>query len=252
MAALRAIGVATILALPLGIVSGAQISPASLFVLSVAAGFTFWEYAARAPMLISFRDARPYNLLRALLCAIVLFVLSTALDTTVQTPLAELIREAGGRLPALPLGGTLWVNLPDTMGPVAQAATAIVLILSAVICAVFLLLCLNGWPGRGLNVWAALPTLGLSSEQSPAGHLLMLAVVNLILGGMVLLVYPIAFSGVLSALGQGRDLGPLGLIWGLAGWAIIPSFLVLRGCALLRVAQLVARQQRGSGPVSLA
>lgn len=223
---------------------------AALFAL-MAAFFTFSEYAARAPSLVEFRDARPYNRIRALALLSAVLVASAMLYDGQGGALLQAFRaEVAALSEAIDLPYTpvhlLVQTLPRETAPqlvaeVRAAATAAYAI-SLLMVAVFVLAIRWGnWPGRGgFNVWINLPQFDPTAGGDVVERLQRDAHVNLALGLLLPLLAPLV-ADFLSVPFDGRALRePALLVWMVMAWAFIPASLAMRGLALHRLSWLIA------------
>lgn len=252
-AALRAGSVACLVALPQVLVGhpggSAQLS---LLVALLAAAFVFSEYLAEAPSLVEFRDARPYNRLRAAALGLTLLGGSALLrpDWAGLAPVAALRRlgELWASLLDLPwspvhlLGAGLPRGTPPELaGAVATlAATAYGLSLLMVL-AFATALRWSRWPGQAaFNMWVNLPQFDPTSGGDVVQRLHQNALVNVALGLMLPLIIPIVASPLEIAFDGPHLRDPAALVWVAAAWALVPASLAMRGLALHRLARLVA------------
>lgn len=263
-AALRAGAVALLVALPqmlLGSPGGS--AQLSLLVALFAAGFVFSEYAAEAPSLVEFRDARPYNRLRATVLGLMLLAGCLALrpDLAGAPPVAALrsLGDLWARLVDLPwsplhlLLGGLGPAVPPGLHATVAAFAATAYGLSLLMVLTFAV-ALRGsrWPGQAaFNVWVNLPQFDPTSGGDVVQRLHQNALVNVALGLLLPLIVPI----VADPLGMAFD-GPLlrdpaALVWVVAAWAFVPASLAMRGLALHRLALMIAahraRMRRAHG-----
>ena len=103
----------------------------------------------------------------------------------------------------------------------------------------------RGWPLRhaAFNVWVNLPTFDPTTGSDIAWRLKRDAWVNTLLG--ILLTFLLPFFGVAGgASGLFAPASPQTLVWTLALWSFLPTSLIMRGMALLRVAGLITAKRR--------
>lgn len=226
----------------------------ALFAL-LAAAFTASEYAAAAPSLVEFRDARPFNRLRVLALFATVAVLSmiVGLDGDRST-LALLMRAVGARLgESADFAGSpvrnLLLALPPGTGPeTARAlrdAAAMAYLASLLMVAAFVLTV--RWRGfaqdRAFNVWVNLPQFDPTAGGDVVERLGRDALFNLLLGTLLPILVPMALYALSGPL-QGAILGgPAAMVWTVTAWAFIPASLLMRGLALHRVAAMIAAQR---------
>ena len=213
--------------------------------------FTFIEYAAASPSIMEFRDARPYNRLRAGSILVALAVVCAMLrpdwrDAAWALPV-QWLGEEWGALLALPwspvhlLANTLPEEVEPALYRAVFAATAAVYGLSLLMVLLFALsVRLRGWPLRSsFNIWVNLPqfdpTAGDVVERLQQG-----ALVNVALGFLLPLLAPLV-ADLLSGPFEGGVLrDPAMLVWLVIAWAFVPASLAMRGLALHRLAVLIA------------
>jgi hypothetical protein len=264
-AALRASLVALIVALPqllLGQGSGGAAQVVVLVAL-LAWLYTFSEYAAEAPSVLEFRDARPYNRLRlgTLLVAVVIACAMLRPDWS-HAPAAQPVRWLGEtwawllELPWSPVHHLLSTLPPGTDPQIVQnlfAAAAAAYGLSLLMVLAFaLVIRFHRWPGHSsFNVWVNLPQFDPTAGGDVVQRLHQNALVNVSLGFLLPLIVPIV-ADVLRVAFDGPYLrDQAALVWVVVAWAFIPASLAMRGLALHRLAQMIAahraRLQRASG-----
>lgn len=267
---LRASLVALIVALPqllLGQGSGGAAQVVVLMAL-LAALYIFSEYAAQAPSILEFRDARPYNRLRlgALVAALLVACAMLRPDWS-DAPAAQPIRwlgEAWARLLDLPwspvhhLLATLPSGASPRLGDALFAAAAAAYGLSLLMVLTFaLVIRLQRWPGHSaFNVWVNLPQFDPTSGGDVVQRLQQNALVNVSLGLLLPLILPIVADVLQVAFAGSRLQSPAALVWVVVAWAFVPASLAMRGLALHRLAQMIAahraRLHRGSDFAQLA
>jgi hypothetical protein len=253
VAFLRAIFVALLVAMPQLLLQPEHTQATQLVALAalIAGGFTFVEYVAPAPSLMEFRDARPYNRIRAIfmilgiLAACVMF--RPGWDAQ---PLHDLLHHLGeawhdGLMPWTPvhlLVGSLPADADPHLVRSVQAAATAIYGLSLLMILTFLVAVrwLN-WPGHGVfNVWVNLPQFDPMAGGDVVKRLQHDAQVNLALGLLLPMIAPMV-ADLLSAPFDGIALRePAALVWTLMLWAFLPASLAMRGLALHRLASLIA------------
>lgn len=253
MAALRAGFMSLLVALPqllLGHGTPGTRQLVALFALMTGL-FTFSEYAARAPSLVEFRDARPYNRIRAVaLLAAVLLVSAMLHEHKADSLLRTLHRgaQAWGEAVDLPftpihlLVGTLPHDVAPRLVAEIRAAATMAYAISLLMIGTFALAIRWGnWPGRGgFNVWINLPQFDPTAGGDVVQRLQRDAHVNLALGILLPLIAPLV-ANLLSVPFDGAVLRePAALVWMVVAWAFIPASLAMRGLALNRLAWLIA------------
>ncbi|MBP1807232.1 hypothetical protein [Rubellimicrobium aerolatum] len=250
-AALRAMVMAALALLPHlllgdGSPGGRQLAGLSALILAL---FVFSEYASRSPILVEFRDARPYNRIRvvAVLSALILVCLAIRHDLWPESSpgLTLQLGAAWGDLPGSPVR-LLARTMPEPADPVLartvlDAAAMAYGVSLLMVVAFALAIRLGQWPGRSaFNVWINLPQFDPTAGGDLVGRLRRDAQVNLILGLLLPWLAPLA-ADLLAAPFEGAALRePVALVWTVMAWAFIPASLAMRGLALHRLAALIA------------
>jgi hypothetical protein len=229
----------------------------ALFAL-LAFAFAALEYASAAPSLVEFRDAPPFNRLRASGLLVALLAVSLLLREGAGVSTGErLLRALAGRLgealdrPLLPVG-LLRAALGDGLDPARaealRAAAGVAYLVSLGMAGTFaLLLRRGGWPTtRAFNLWINLPQFDPTAGGDVVGRLGGEANLNLLLGVLLPFLLPVA-AGALSPLGGALLAEPTATAWLVILWAFLPASLLMRGLALHRVAGLIAAQRRRAG-----
>lgn len=221
------------------------------FCVLIAAVFTFSEYASRAPSLVEFRDARPYNRIRATALAVAVLLACVILQgpggLSLPDPLRRLVQAWGAALdlplsPVRILVRTLPPDLDPALADRIRAAVATTYALSLLMLGSFAMAIRRGnWPGRrGFNVWVNLPQFDPTAGGDVVLRLQRDAQVNLALGLLLPVIAPFA-ADLLSVPFDGRILRePAALVWLVMAWAFVPASLAMRGLALNRLAWLIS------------
>lgn len=260
-AIIRAILVMALAVLPSVILPGVSVDSkqmAALVALFVGM-MIFFEYNGDAPSLIEFRDAPPFNSCRfGLLFAVVALLSLVERNHVIPGALGGLVAAVGGlfghmldfsgspvRLASLLLEG----GRDSDAWPALRAAAG--LAYGVGFCGTGLVVALlvrTGWPWRGqaFNVWVNLPTFDPTTGKDVVARLQRDAGVNLLLGFFLPFLIPAVVRFGLGGIGAEALLSPQTLIWTMAAWVFIPASLVLRGVAMLRVAQMVRQKRRAS------
>lgn len=257
-AAFRAAAMALIVAVPQLVLGGEGEGTRQIWALFalLAAAFTAVEYASSTPSLVEFRDAPPYNRLRAM--ALLASVLATSLvlragegDGTFQI-LLRLLAERMGEgldLPYMPVHLVV-LALPDSLDPdravaIRSAAAAAWVVSLAMAMTFVLILRLRGWPTtRRFNVWVNLPQFDPTAGGDVVERLQSEANVNLSLGFLLPFLVPVAAGFLSSSLENSAFAQPTALAWLVTAWAFLPASLLMRGVALHRVAGMILAQRQ--------
>lgn len=222
-----------------------------------AALLTFVEYNAIYPGLIEFRDAPPYNRLRfgqVALTALLLSLLQR--DRPGLSALTDGL-DAVGVLAGRALGLT---HLPDHLArlihsdqsataaerAVIQSAAGLSLLVALLALLAFAAVLRRGWPLRrvAFNVWVNLPTFDPTAGSDITWRLKRDAWVNILLGIVLAMLLPLGGSIVGGTSGLFAPPSPQTLVWTLTLWSFLPTSLIMRGMALVRVAGMITAKRR--------
>lgn len=258
-AALRALAVALLIALPSMLIHGASVDETQFVMLlaMLAAVLVMVEYNSAYPSLIAFRHAPPYNRLR--FGAIFLAVLTLALVqrgathpgtlTDIMTSISVILANMTD-IPYSPVRLAVLMLPADSSGDLVAAvrlAAGVCYSLSVLLILVFLALVrLFGWPARqgAFNVWINLPMFDATSGSDVVTRLRSHARFNLILGFLLPFLVP-----ALVLIASGRIefealAAPQTLIWMMCLWAFLPASLMMRGIAMARIAKMIEYKRR--------
>ena len=219
---------------------------------------TAFEYGAKFPGLIEFRDAPPFNRIRVIALFLTLFGLSviSSIDQNGST-LAMVITALGflvGHVLDFPYSPLQLVleHLPADVNPVIAAQIQAMAGLAVLVTLVSLflfsaLIRLEHWPNRGtaFNVWVNLPTFDPTAGGDVVKRLVRDGRVNIIFGVCAPFVIPVVAVMGANQL-QVPVLGsPQTMVWAVTVWMFLPLSLVMRGQAMLRIARMIrARRAR--------
>lgn len=255
----RAVLVMVLIVTPSLILQGASAYGTQIVVLFAifAAGFTVMEYSASSPSLVEFRSAPPFNRLRfgALLTTVVLLSMIFR-DADQGSTFAMIFQEVGARIGtsidfAYSPVRLLLLAMPDEMTVAelerARSAAGLSYLVSLLSLGVFVvLLRLHGWPRKSVvfNVWVNLPTFDPTAGGDVVVRLNRDSQINLILGFLLPFIVPVVLQLVARVIGPIPLNDPLTLIWAVTTWTFLPVFLLMRGVALSRVAQMIHVQRK--------
>lgn len=256
---LRAVLVALAVLTPAVLVP--QVTPEAgqvlLLVGVFAAVVVFAEYTTSYPALVEFRFAAPYNRTRFALLASTAILLSLiqrsqGMEGGLPETVAAMARSAGDMLdlpfsPVRLLTGALPPAVGADQALLIRDGAALAMALSLATLAGFALaMRLNLWPmGHGpFNVWINLPTFDPTAGNDVVLRLLRQGRINIWLG----LLTPALMPGAVmlgAVMAQPLDLtAPVNFVWGLAIWAFVPTALIMRGLAMVRVARMIRANRR--------
>lgn len=228
----------------------------AMLVALIAGLFIFFEYMGHASSLTEFRDAPPFNRVRFVgLFATVVSLTLIVKAQTEPTTMASLARLVGGQLAQVMDFPYSPVRLVVLLFPAdvdlrllnnVRIAAGVSYFVSLLSLGVFVLaLRLRDWPNQqgGFNIWTNLPTFNPTVGGDVVARLERGGQINLILGFLLPFLIP-AFVALTSDFVNPIQLKePHTLIWTMTAWAFIPASLIMRGIALLRVAQMVVFQR---------
>ncbi|MBS0123421.1 hypothetical protein KB874_04690 [Aestuariicoccus sp. KMU-90] len=258
-AAARAFLVALLVAMPTLMAPGADADAAQMVALLalIAAVLTFVEYVSEYPSLIEFRNAPPFNRMRFLALFLTVLLLSLIARHQVHpfalgAVLSGIGDVAGGILdfPFSP------VRLMVLLAPEGASAALTDLIrthaglaylISMGLLAVFVCLVrFLDWPIRrgAFNFWVNLPLFDPTAGGDVLRRLKRDANINIALGFLLPFLIPAVVKAV-SSLSMSIHLDdPQTLIWMTSAWAFLPASMIMRGFALMRIAELIEEKRR--------
>ncbi|SCZ69308.1 hypothetical protein [Epibacterium ulvae] len=258
-AALRAVFVTLLIAMPSLILhqSTSHTVEAVVFVALLGGILVFAEYASHFPSLIQFRDAPPLNRMRFLSALFTVFFVSVlARHDLAPNSLTTIIHGVSYKLgTALDFAYSpvqlMMLMLPSTTpfetvidirnsAGLAYAISLLTVVLFGGAIRIY------NWPvGQGaFNVWTNLPLFDPTTGGDVVQRLSRDARISLSAG----LLLPFALPGCIKLAGHLFDLHllttPLTQTWLIAFWACASASITMRGLALLRVADLIAKQRK--------
>ena len=258
-AALRAMLVALLIAMPSLLISGVG-ADASQFVVLLAlltAGLVMVEYNSAYPSLITFRHAPPYNRLRFAMIFLAVLILTLAFrgyqDSNTVTQIMTSIGVILGNTVDFPYSpvrlAVLMMPLETSDGLVSavRLAAGVCYTLSMLMVLAFIALVqVYGWPTRSgaFNVWVNLPMFDATSGGDVVARLKRHARINLVLGFLLPFLVPALVSAASEKLEIGALATPQILIWMMCLWAFLPASLMMRGIAMARIASMIENKRR--------
>jgi hypothetical protein len=221
---------------------------------------TFAEYHAIYPSLIEFRDAAPINRLRFAMILTSVTAL-TLVQPNVSLPgmWADMARSLGGTVgtamdfpysPVRLLTQLVQGTVPAAQMDALRAAAGLAYLISLSWLALFAIVVrVGGWPKskRPLNVWVNLPMFDPTAGGDVVARLARDGRINILLGFLLPFLLPVLAKVTLGSSASILTAAPHSLIWIITLWAFIPASLILRGIALLRVAELIAQSRTANG-----
>lgn len=216
------------------------------------AAFTLSEYASTYPGLIEFRDAPPFNRIRALSIFVTLFALSVLVSSSGHPTTLSIIIEATGLVLARALDFPYSpLNLLSHLIPAESPITDRIAVLSMGGLAIFIglitlsvfaiLVRVFDWPkgGTAFNVWVNLPTFDPTTGRDVVARLIRDARINILLGIILPFLLPVLASISADHLGLTILASRQTLVWTITLWTFFPVSLIMRGMAMNRVANMI-------------
>ena len=258
-ALVRAMLVALLIAVPALMLPGLDTETAQTIPLiaMVAAVMTFGEYFSTYPSIIEFRDAPPFNRLRFASLFVTILLLSvicrgktdpsliSALFTTIGMQIGGLLDFAFSpvRLAVLMLPETTPIHVVSSVRTAAGLAYALSLMTVGVF---FILVRFLDWPTRSgaFNVWVNLPLFDPTAGGDVLSRLRRDARVNIALGFLLPFLIPAIIKAASDISGPLNMANPHTLIWTVSIWAILPTSLIMRGTAMIRLAGMIEEKRR--------
>jgi hypothetical protein len=228
-----------------------------LLLAFVAGLLVFVEYKASNPSIVEFRFAAPYNRIRFSCVALAVFTLSVIARgmtdpgswSILFTSLGRSIGSALDfpyspvRLALLTLPSHTSLEVVDLMRIAAGVCYALSLVMIAVFVVIVRIL---GWPVRkgAFNVWLNLPLFDPTGGGDVVHRLNREASINVALGFLLPFLLPAMALLAANLTDRGAALTPQTLIWMACIWAFFPAGMIMRGVAMLRVAELITAKRR--------
>jgi len=219
--------------------------------------FTLVEYSASSPSLVEFRDAPPFNRVRfSMLFASVLSLSMILRDYVDPSGLTAFFRQSSVALGEVlasqysPFRLMLAVMPEADNALVAEqlrnaAGFSYIMSLWSVIWFVVLLQ-LQRWPriGGPFNVWVNLPTFDPTSGGDVVKRLKRDGRINVFLGFLLPFLIPIVIKSSAFLGAPFRFDDPQTMIWTVTAWTFLPAGMLMRGIALVRIANMIKRQRK--------
>lgn len=223
----------------------------------LAAMLTFVEYNSHFPSFVEFRDAPPLNRIRfvALFSTVLILTLITKHDfqpTNITALFAGFGAMIGAGLdfPYSPVRLVVLMVPADTSAQVIdmlRIAAGVSYVIGLVTVASFLFAVrIMGWPtGNGaFNVWVNLPLFDPTTGGDVVYRLQRDGRINIILGVLLPFIIP-AMIKVASDWGNPVMFeNPQTLIWTISAWSFLPASMIMRGIAMMRIAELIEEKRR--------
>jgi len=235
-------------------------NPDEQLVLSVIALFAafliFTEYASKAPSLISFRFAAPFNRHRfgvavvAVSIAICCYQPAGASSTFTQLfqSLGMLVAQAFdfAGSPVRSMVALLPADADNQTLFAFQAAIGASMVgVWCLLVGVAATYKMVQWPPQNqvFNLWANIPTFDPTAGAGVVSRLEFRAKINVLLALSMPYLLPLSIATSLRAIGHSEPLSTTFLVWISALWSILPANFLMRAAACHRVANLIRSQR---------
>ncbi|WGW05775.1 hypothetical protein [Tropicibacter oceani] len=255
----RAFLVALVISMPAMMLPGVTADAVQMVALLslVAATLTFVEYVSDYPSLIEFRDAAPYNRMRFLALFVTILLICLIIRGQVyHTPISGLLTVIGGQIGAAMDFPFSPVRLMVLLAPegtsldrleLLRTTAGLAYLISLVTLLFFVVFVrLLNWPIRhgAFNFWVNLPLFDPTAGGDILSRLKRDSHVNVALGFLLPFIIPAVLQAA-SAYAYKLSLAdPQTLIWTMSAWAFLPASLIMRGVALMRIADLIEEKRR--------
>ncbi|MEP2715110.1 hypothetical protein [Pseudophaeobacter sp.] len=258
-AATRGILVALLIAMPSMLLPvSATESPEIIALMAILGGvLTFAEYFSNYPSFVEFREAPPLNRMRYVAAFVMIGALSLLVRHSMDpTGLTTLVQTYGTRLGAAldfaysPVQLTVLMlptETPTDSLQMVRSAAGIAYVVSALAIFGFILaIRIGNWPvaNGAFNVWVNLPLFDPTTGGDVVTRLQRDGRINIILGILLPFAIPATIKLASGLIDVSHLTAPPMLIWVIAAWAFVPASMIMRGLAMLRVADLIAQKRR--------
>jgi len=255
----RAVLVAILIALPAMILPAVPGDTAQIVLLLaiLAAAFTFGEYLSSCPSIVEFRDAPPFNRIRFFSLFITVLMLTIIAATGPNPSPGEIAIANVGTLigeaidfPYSPVRLVVLMmppDAPDELLTSVRTAAGMAYLVSLTGLAFFLLMVrVFDWPSsRGaFNVWINLPLFDPTAGGDVVARLKRDAQLNIMLGFLLPFLIPAIVKLATLLMDPITLADPQTLIWTISAWAFLPASLIMRGIAMLRIADMIEDKRR--------
>ncbi|MVO15401.1 hypothetical protein [Parasedimentitalea huanghaiensis] len=258
-AAMRGILVAFLIAMPSLLLPNFATDSAEIVALMALLGgiLTFAEYYSNFPSFIEFREAPPLNRMRFISLLVTIGILSLmARHPFEPTGLTTLIHGMGSKLGNALDFSYSPVHLVTLIMPphasaetvsMVRAAAGLAYVIGLISVAVFFFtIHIRNWPvaNGAFNVWVNLPLFDPTTGGDVVHRLQRDGRINLIFGVLLPFAIPAAVSALSAVFDPAVLSHPQTLVWMIGAWGFLPTSLVMRGMAMLRVAELIEQKRR--------
>ncbi|MFD1340962.1 hypothetical protein [Litorisediminicola beolgyonensis] len=255
----RALLVAWVVVLPALMMPGLSADAAQVAALLglLAALLTFIEYVSIVPSFVEFRSAPPFNRMRFLtlfaIAATASVLVRNAISPTLFGDAMSGMAALAGRALDFPFSPVRLMMLllpegtkPSTIVLIRDLAGVTYLLAMASVALFFVVIKLMGWPIRrkAFNVWINLPLFDPTAGGDVLYRLKRDASVNAALGFLLPFLLPAVMKTFAEVAMPLSLVSPQTLVWTITAWAFLSASLIMRGIALMRVAELIEEKRR--------
>ncbi|MEM8776882.1 MAG: hypothetical protein AAGF53_17745, partial [Pseudomonadota bacterium] len=218
---------------------------------------TFIEYFGRYPSFVEFRFAPPYNRLKFIAMLLVVATLSLiARGQTNPNGLSSVLIYIGQFMgnaldfPFSPVRLIVLMLPQDSVSALSNSvrvAAGISYTVSLLTVFTFIIYVkMLGWPMRNgaFNVWVNLPLFDPTRGGDIVDRLRRDSGLNIVLGVLLPFMIPAIVKAASLIIEPVTIESPQTLIWLMTIWAILPASILMRGIALMRVAELIEEKRR--------
>ncbi len=258
-AATRGVLVALLIAMPSMLLPvSATESPEIIALMAILGGaLTFAEYFSNYPSFVEFREAPPLNRMRFVAAMVIICLLSLLVRHPLDpNSLTTLVLNLGSRLGGAldfaysPVQLTVLMMPADTaletLHTIRSAAGIAYIVSAAAIMSFALAIRVGNWPVAhgAFNVWVNLPLFDPTTGGDVVTRLQRDGRINIIIGILLPFAIPATIKLSSTIIEVGQLATPQMLVWMIAAWAFVPASMIMRGMAMLRVADLIAQKRR--------
>ncbi|MCL6285884.1 hypothetical protein M3P21_20410 [Ruegeria sp. 2012CJ41-6] len=258
-AVMRGLLVAVMVATPALYLPGYLTSSVEIVVLVAILAFvlTFAEYNSAFPSFIEFRDAPPLNRLRFVaLMSMVTFltlIIKHQYEPTNVTALFSGLGVLTAHMVDFPYSPVrlIVLMLPDhssldTINAVRLAAGLAYVLSLTTILTFYFSVRVRGWPtsNGAFNVWINLPLFDPTTGGDVVARLQKDGRANMVIGFLLPFVIPALVKIASNFVNPFPMENPHTLIWVVSAWAFLPASMVMRGMAMMRIAELIEEKRR--------
>lgn len=223
----------------------------------VAGALTFAEYYANFPSIVEFRDAPPLNRLRFIALFLMILALTMSaryiyVPTKVTASFAAFAHIVGyfSDFTFSPVRLVLRMLPGDTSSATVLAvrdAAGVAYAMALISVLAFLVVVRQlGWPTRNgaFNVWINLPRFDPTTGGDVAHRMRRDGQINAALGILLPFLIPALVRMASDLIDPITLQDPQTMIWTVSAWAFLPASMIMRGIALMRIADLIIEKRR--------